>query len=136
MFRLLIVEDNQADADLLLECLRAIDARCTVASNGRTALTLLRTNLQPWDLVILDLNLPGMKGYDVLREIRSDDAIRLTPVIIMSHSSVPEDVVATYQLGANCYIQKPATLAELRNITDQIESFWLRCAQLPSQIAF
>jgi len=84
--------------------------------------------------VILDLNLPGMNGREVLQEIRSDAHLRLTPVIVLSHSDGPLDVAAVYRLGANCYIRKPDTLGALRKAVWQIEEFWLGLVKLPSRV--
>jgi two-component system, chemotaxis family, response regulator Rcp1 len=107
LFRVLVIEDNQADVDLLLECFTHVDADCTVAKNGFEALRRLRTtNCTSIDLVLLDLNLPGISGHELLPEIRSDVCLSLVPIIILSHSDRQHDVLNSYRLGANCYITK------------------------------
>ena len=134
MFSVLIVEDNPGDVDLLLECLDPIGAHTTIARNGCEALELLRrSDSLDIDLVLLDVNLPGMNGPEVLQEIRSDSRLRMTPVIVLSHSVQGCDVEAMYRLGANCYIRKPETLGALRKAVWQIEEFWLGLVALPSR---
>jgi CheY-like chemotaxis protein len=134
MLRVLIVDDNRADVDLLLECLNPIGAQATIARNGVQALELLRRDDSPrFDLVLLDVNLPGIGGPEVLQEIRSDNRLRVTPVVVLSHSDLGTDVATMYRLGANCFIRKPDTLGAMRKVVWQIEEFWLCLVALPSQ---
>lgn len=134
MFRVLVVEDNPADVDLLLECLNPIGAQTTVARNGLEALDVLRRDESRLiDLVLLDVNLPGMSGHEVLQEIRSDSRLHLTPVIVLSHSDHERDIARMYRLGANCYVRKPETLGELRKAVWKIEEFWLGLVALPAR---
>jgi CheY-like chemotaxis protein len=134
MFRVLVVDDNPGDVDLLLECLNPIGAHATVARNGLEALELLRrSDSLLFDIVLLDVHLPGINGHEVLQEIRSDNRLRVMPVVVLSHSDQRCDVATMYRLGANCYIRKPDSLGALRKAVYQIEEFWLGLVALPSR---
>ncbi len=134
MVRILVVEDNPADADLLGEHLQGLGQpiELTVVADGAAALNRLRTTpVTLPDLVILDLNLPGLSGADVLREIKNDSRLRRLPVVVFTHSDAESDVAKTYDLGANCFITKPKTLTEFRIAVDRLQEFWFRVATLP-----
>lgn len=134
MVRILVVEDNPADADLLGEHLQGLGQpiELTTVSDGVAALQRLRSLEFPLpDLVILDLNLPGLSGRDVLDDIKHDSLLRRLPVVVFTHSDAESDVATTYDLGANCFITKPKTLGEFRVAVDRLQEFWFRVATLP-----
>ena len=85
--------------------------------------------------MILDLNLPGLEGQEVLAEIRSDEHLNRIPVVIFSTSSAPEDINNSYKLGAKCYLQKPAELEETPVIVQCLENFWTNVLQLGEQFS-
>ena len=129
--KILLVEDDPGDVELTLQALDqsqlALDLR--VVSNGELALAFLRqegehSSTERPHLVILDLNLPGLHGLEVLAEIRSDQHLLPIPVVIFSTSSAPEDINKSYELGANCYLQKPTDLEDASAIVQWIENFW------------
>ena len=134
--KILLVEDDPGDVELTQEALSEsqleIDLR--VVSNGEEALAFLhregeyRSAERP-HLVILDLNLPGLRGQEVLAEIRSDEELKPIPVVIFSTSSASEDINTSYELGANCYLQKPSDLEEVPAIVQCIENFWTTVIQ-------
>ncbi len=76
-------------------------------------------------LVILDLNLPGISGHSVLAAMKSDEALRTIPVLILSSSAHQPDIDASYKAGANSYFMKPDTLLEFANVIDIIKRYWL-----------
>ncbi len=76
-------------------------------------------------LILLDLNMPGKDGRDVLREIKKNDELRLIPVVVVTTSSAPGDREMSYKLGANCFITKPDSYRELMVLTDAIAKLWL-----------
>ena len=130
--KILLVEDDLGDVELTKQALSesqlVLDLR--VVSNGEEALAFLRqegeySSAEQPHLVILDLNLPGLDGQEVLAEIRSDQHLKLIPVVIFSTSSDPEDINNSYKLGANCYLQKPADLEEAPAIVQYLENLWL-----------
>jgi two-component system, chemotaxis family, response regulator Rcp1 len=134
LVRILVVEDNPADADLLAEHLLGLGqpVELTAVDDGAAALARLRSPEYPLpDLVILDLNLPGLSGTDVLGDIKRDPSLRRLPVVVFTHSDAESDVATTYDLGANCFITKPKTLAEFRITVDRLQEFWFRVATLP-----
>src|SRR4051812_37778969 len=111
MISILLVEDSPTDAELTREVLREAKARSTlqVVGDGEAALAVLR-GADPPDLVLLDLNLPGRDGREVLAEIKSDEQLKQIPVVVLSASPEDEDVAGAYANQANAYIRKPADL--------------------------
>jgi CheY-like chemotaxis protein len=75
-------------------------------------------------LILLDLNMPGMDGKDVLKEIKANDNFRPIPVIILTTSASEKDRQLSYELGANCFVTKPNSYKELKDITDSIAKLW------------
>ena len=84
------------------------------------------------DLILLDLNLPKKTGHEVLEEIKQDNKLRRLPVIILTTSQAEEDVLKTYNLHANCYINKPADFDQFMKSIRLIGEFWLTIVQLPA----
>lgn len=127
----LLVDDNVADVYLASEALRMNSNSCHVSNvgDGDAALAYLRHEGQyassscP-DVVILDLNLPKRSGEAVLAELRSDPKLRKIPVVIFSSSRSNQDIVRSYELGANCYLSKPVDLSEFVSTVQQIGAFF------------
>ena len=109
--RLLLVEDHAELAIWVSKTLRQSGFVVDVVGRGDHALTSLLT--QPYDLVVLDLSLPGMDGLDVLRRMRSQDKTARLPVLILTARGTLEDKVKGLNLGADDYLAKPFELAEL-----------------------
>jgi two-component system, chemotaxis family, response regulator Rcp1 len=135
---ILLVEDNPGDVDLTCMALR--DARTLnrvhVASDGVEALEFLRqqgpyaTAPRP-DLILLDLNMPRMDGRELLALIKTDPQLRRIPVVVLSTSDHESDIVSSYDLHANCFLTKPADLAEFDQVARSIDAFWLTLVKLP-----
>jgi len=135
---ILMVEDNPGDVRLTAEALK--DAKvCNhlhAVEDGVMALDFLYQR-EPYiqaprpDLILLDLNLPKLNGREVLAAIKSDDALKTIPVVILTSSQAEEDILRAYSLHANCYIAKPVGLGEFLNIVKTIETFWLTIVTLP-----
>ena len=136
-FEVLLVDDNPGDVRLLREAFREgrSDVRLTVAEDGEEALALLhritRSNTARPDLILLDLNLPGLSGREVLAEIKTDAKLRRIPVIVLTSSRREQDVLASYDLHANGCITKPVDLERLLEVVRSIEQFWFTVATLP-----
>ncbi|HUW56259.1 MAG TPA: response regulator [Planctomycetota bacterium] len=135
---ILLVEDNPGDVRLTLEALREnkILNRFHVASDGVGAMAFLHregvyTDAPRPDLILLDLNLPGKDGREVLAEIKADETLRRIPVVILTTSKAEEDILKTYDLHANCYITKPVDLEQFVQVVKAIENFWLEMVKLP-----
>ncbi|HTM65002.1 MAG TPA: response regulator [Flavipsychrobacter sp.] len=75
-------------------------------------------------VILLDLNMPGKDGKDVLREIKENEALRTIPVIVMTTSSSERDRMLSYQFGANCFVTKPDSYKEMMEVTDSIARLW------------
>lgn len=131
---ILLVEDSPADVRLTREAFKAVEIQHTlrVVHDGESALEFLRNASCPRpDIVLLDLNLPGISGHEVLAEIRRDPELTMTPVCILSTSSAESDVLDAYRAHTNCYVVKPIDLTEFRRVLQQIESFWSSVAKIP-----
>jgi CheY-like chemotaxis protein len=135
--RVLLVEDSAGGAQLMRIAFgeRLPDAVLEVYPDGERALDALTAGrLADWDLVLLDLNLPGVKGHDVLAAVRAsgDERIRRMPIVVLSHSEVVDDVTRSYDLGANSHIAKPHSLDALFEIVETLGRYWLSVVSLPN----
>jgi two-component system, chemotaxis family, response regulator Rcp1 len=137
---ILLVEDNPADVRLTQEAFREAKVRNNlhVAQDGVAALDFLHhTNgyqdVPRPDIVLLDLNLPKKDGREVLAEIKEDDNLKRIPVVILTTSTAEQDILRTYDLHANCYINKPVDLEKFMTLVKGIEDFWLTIVKLPSE---
>ncbi|MGH9509606.1 MAG: response regulator [Terriglobales bacterium] len=132
---ILLVEDNPADIELTLLALQHHKlANCIhVVRDGEEALDFLfcrgvysqRRFYEAPRLVLLDLKLPKVGGMEVLQAIKSDSRLRPIPVVIMTSSKEERDLVESYQLGVNSYIQKPVDFDQFRKVVGQAGLYWL-----------
>ena len=132
---ILLVEDNPRDEALTLRALRKsnIANDVVVARDGVEALDYLfgegahagRDTDEMPQLVLLDLKLPKVDGLQVLRRIRSDERTRRLPVVIFTSSGEEEDLVKSYDLGANSYVRKPVEFEQFMDATRQLGLYWL-----------
>ena len=136
---MLLVEDNPGDARLAMEALKdaKVNNNLNWVKDGVEAMTFLRrqgeyTDAPRPDVILLDLNLPKKDGREVLADIKGDDDLRRIPVVILTVSSAEEDIMKTYNLHANCYIQKPLDLGQFIEVVKSIENFWLSIVKLPA----
>jgi CheY-like chemotaxis protein len=134
----LLVEDDPGDVQLTQEAFEdyKVRNRLTVVSDGVGALAYLRRQ-EPYrdavrpDLVLLDLNLPGRDGREVLAEIKNDESLRQIPVVILTTSQADEDVLRSYQLHANAYVTKPVDFERFINVVRRIDDFFVSVVKLP-----
>jgi CheY-like chemotaxis protein len=135
---ILLVEDNPGDVRLTMEALK--EGRfaniINVAVDGFEAMAFLRregkyANAPKPDLILLDLNLPKKNGREVLAEIKTDSNLKRIPVVILTSSQAETDIVATYNLHANCYITKPVDFEQFIRVVRSIEDFWFAVVKLP-----
>ena len=131
---ILLVEDSSSDAGLMIEALQesAIPHKLDHALTGEEALRLLRTREFNPDLVLLDLNLPLVSGFDALVAIKTDPKLKRIPVIILTNSFAHEDVVRCYEAHANAYVRKPLGWEELNLAISNTSRFWFKTASLPA----
>ncbi len=135
---ILLVEDNPGDVDLTREALTRgkVIFNLSVVSDGQDALAFLHrqgpfAGAPAPDLILLDLNLPGRDGREVLVEIKQDDQLKHIPVIIMTSSQAEEDIARSYASHANCYVTKPVDLQQFLKVVAAVEEFWLSVVKLP-----
>jgi chemotaxis family two-component system response regulator Rcp1 len=135
---ILLVEDNPADIRLAQEAFK--DAKVHnilyTVGDGVEAMAFLRrqgkyADVGRPDLILLDLNLPKKDGREVLAEIKTDEHLKLIPVVILTVSKDEEDILKTYNLHANCYITKPIDFEQFMKVVKSIEEFWLTIVKLP-----
>jgi CheY-like chemotaxis protein len=83
------------------------------------------------DLIMLDLNLPGISGQEVLKTIKGDEKLKSIPVVVLTTSKAEEDITKAYKHHANCYVTKPVGYDKLADLVYSIETFWLGIVSLP-----
>lgn len=137
---ILLVEDNPGDIRLAQ---RAFEKRnlvngLRVVEDGQTALEYLEqkgeyTDTDSPDLILLDLNLPGIDGREVLEFIKSDPVLKRIPVVILTSSSAEEDIVRSYDQHANAYLTKPVDFDGLVDVVDRIDEFWFGVVKYPEE---
>ena len=137
----LLVEDNPGDVRLTQEAFKVqgSDIQLKVAMDGMEALKFLKKegefeNEETPDLILLDLNLPKRDGREVLTEIKTDENLRRIPVVILTTSNAEQDILKSYNLHVNCYINKPVDFDTFTDIIQKIDEFWLRTAILPPNL--
>ena len=86
------------------------------------------------DIILLDLNMPKKNGREVLAEIKADPDLMRIPVLVLTISQAEEDILRSYNLHANCYIQKPVDINKFIDVVKSIEGFWLTIVKLPSGV--
>jgi CheY-like chemotaxis protein len=137
--RILLVEDNPGDVRLTREAFRdcRIPVRIDVVMDGDAAIRYLNRetpyeNSERPDLILLDLNIPKRDGREVLEAIKSDSELRSIPVVVLTTSTAEQDIMRTYDLHVNAYINKPVDFDKFFDIVQKIEQFWLQTAILPT----
>jgi two-component system, chemotaxis family, response regulator Rcp1 len=136
---ILLIEDNPGDVRLAQEAFKEgnSEVQLDIAKDGMEALQFLR-KVAPYnhaktpDLILLDLNLPKKDGREVLTEIKEDPYLKRIPVVILTTSNAEQDILNSYNLHVNCYINKPVDFDRFFDIIQKIEDFWLKTAILPT----
>jgi CheY-like chemotaxis protein len=131
--RILMVEDDPKDVELTLTALEEYNLanEVVVTRDGEDALDYLyhrgnyetRSNGNP-AVLLLDLKLPKVDGLEVLQQIKSDDNLKLIPVVVLTSSHEERDMVASYKLGVNAYVVKPVDFHEFVNAIKELGVFW------------
>ncbi|HXR15192.1 MAG TPA: response regulator [Terriglobales bacterium] len=136
----LLVDDNPADSDLTSEVLarNGCPSHIHAVIDGVEAIAFLRREgkyaheIIP-DFVILDLNLPRKDGRAVLSDVKADPVLMKIPIAIFSTSEARQDIVRSYELGANCYVSKPGNLRDFISAVTSIGEFWFGLVRLPRE---
>jgi len=137
---ILLIEDDPGDVELIREALQdsKLLLNLHVTGDGVEAMSYLRregvyADAPVPDLILLDLNLPKKDGSQVLKELKSDDKLKMLPVVVVTTSKAEEDIVRSYTLGANCVVTKPVGLDEFMRLVRGISEFWLTIVRLPTR---
>lgn len=133
----LLVEDNPDDEALTIRALRKANVanEIEVVRDGKEAVDFLFGEGQHAaraldgssmpGLILLDLKLPKMSGFEVLQRLRADTRTKLIPVVVLTSSSQDEDVVRSYQSGANSYVRKPVAFSEFVDAVAKLGLYWM-----------
>ncbi|HEX5127669.1 MAG TPA: response regulator [Rhodocyclaceae bacterium] len=138
--KILLVDDNPSDRELALDALRQYNLANEVVSlrDGAEALDYLyrsgefagRTDADP-AVILLDLKMPKVDGLEVLRKIKSDPALKVIPIVMMTSSREEQDLVRSYQLGVNAYVVKPVSFHEFIEAIRVLGAFWALLNEAP-----
>jgi CheY-like chemotaxis protein len=128
--KILLVEDNETDIWLFQEAFQALSSphELEVSRDGERALHRLRTGPPP-DVILLDINMPKLDGFEVLSAVREHPKLCLIPVIMLSSSRDQRDVRRAHELGANSYLCK--STQDFTDLVGDFDRYWLRRAELP-----
>jgi CheY-like chemotaxis protein len=137
---ILLAEDNPNDVELTLEALdqQSLANKVVVVSDGVEAMAYLRregaySDRKPSDpaVVLLDIKMPRMDGLEVLREIRSDPALKRVPVVMLTSSREEQDLITSYDLGVNAYVVKPVDFGSFIDAVKELGVFWALINERP-----
>jgi two-component system response regulator len=143
---LLIVDDSESDVELTIHAMRKskLANEIHVVDDGEKALDYLfcrgayagRSFADPPRVVLLDLKMPKVDGIEVLRAVRGDPRTKAIPIVVLTSSKEQRDLVESYNLGVNAYIQKPVDFERFREVIEQIGMFWLVVNEAPPKDCF
>ena len=138
---ILLIEDNPGDVRLAQEAFKEgkYNVNLEVVMDGLEALKFLHKEtpyqdvITP-DLILLDLNLPKKDGREVLQEVKSDPDLKCIPIVVLTTSNAQQDILKSYNLHVNSYINKPVDFDKFFDIIQTIEEFWVHTAILPTMV--
>jgi two-component system response regulator len=138
---ILLVEDNPDDEALTMRALKQskLANEIIITRDGNEALEFMfgtgkfegRDVSHTPAVVLLDLKLPKLSGLEVLERLRADSRTKLVPVVVLTSSSEDEDMLRSYQLGANSYVRKPVVFGKFADAVSQLGLYWVLLNQLP-----
>ncbi len=140
---IIVVDDNEDDYEALTRAFKKVGLYCpvTLCTSGQMALDTLKNESTGMpqgkaelpSLILLDLNMPGLDGFQVLKKLKGDDIFKVIPVIIWTTSSNKKDIDLCYRHGANAYMQKPVIFDQLLESVKRFKEYWFETAFLPEQ---
>ncbi|MDP2387778.1 MAG: response regulator [Bacteroidota bacterium] len=138
---ILIADDDADDQMLIIDALKESRLKNNVqcVENGEELMDYLRNTGKYTDkkkypapgIILLDLNMPKKDGREALKEIRADENLKRIPIIILTTSQAEEDVLKTYNLGANSFITKPVTFIAMVEVMNKLKNYWFEIVELP-----
>jgi len=136
----LLIEDDPGDVELTKVAMEdsKVMVNLHVVQDGDEAIAFLNqsdrfTDAPCPDLILMGLSLPNKDGREVLRELKEDENWKAIPVVILTTSTSEEDILRSYNLGANCYVSKPIRLDQFTKVVQSIEEFWFTVVKLPTR---
>ena len=140
---ILLVEDSMDDAEMTIRALKRVNLANNLVhvEDGQEALDYLfgngnfsnRKHSKQPKVVLLDIKMPRVDGIEVLRQIKSNDATRMIPVVIMTSSGEEKDMIASYSLGVNSYVVKPVNFEKFATAVSELGLYWLLTNHTPKQ---
>lgn len=129
----LVVDDDQDDRDLLGMAYRQGSYNCEIvfAESGQEALNIMENSRVQPSLLLVDINMPGMNGLELLQRIKNSEEWRVVPVVMLTTANNSKIIDTAYHMGANSYLVKPDNFQTLSNIWDSLYRFWTNTAKLP-----
>lgn len=124
--RICLIDDDVDHVMLIRRAIRDYEAETEIhaVNDGSEALAWLRESTTRPDLILLDINMPGLTGFEVLESIKSDSRLKTVPVVMLTSSDLSSDVARAYELGASGYISKPSYLHDLRAVLGNTLMYW------------
>jgi len=121
-----LIEDDPDHTLIITRAIRQISpgVRVWTVDDGESALALLRESENLPDLILLDINMAGLSGFDVLAQVKGDARLKLVPVVMLTSSELSADVARAYELGASGYISKPSYVHDVRAVLGNTLLYW------------
>lgn len=135
MKQIFMVEDNPDHAFLIQTAIGEEDCKITHFSEGQALLDYFQANQMPEalpELVLLDLNLPNLDGFQILTKLRADTRLKLVPVVMLTTSKRPEEIKRAYELGAHGFVSKSDDFGNLKNQLANVKNYWLKTVERPN----
>lgn len=115
-----------------------VAGKLIIVNDGEEALKFLRRLDEYRDaklpsLILLDLKMPRVNGFEVLKELKKDETLKVLPVIVFTSSERNEDVELAYKLGCNSYVVKPVKFEEFIKVIEEIKRYWLEMSEIPTK---
>jgi CheY-like chemotaxis protein len=121
-----LIDDDPDHVTIISRAIQEMDGETVVKtlSDGALALDWLQSVEQLPDLILLDINMPGLSGFDVLARLKRDERLKRVPVVMLTSSDLTADVARAYELGASGYISKPSYMHDLRAVLGNTLLYW------------
>ena len=123
---LLLIEDDQIETLKFQQIVNAINDKhkVTIAENGEQALNIIKSAATLPNVILLDLNMPKMNGVEFLKILKNDSTLRYIPVVILTTSNYPDDILKCYEIGVSGYIMKPLKYQDYKNLIENFINYW------------